>query len=263
MTRARALKQVIRARAAKTGERYTTARRHVLNTQSLAPAPLRAVSPSTPEPEPKPAPKPAPKPSKTASAKPKTSISDAKFRQKTGHGLDHWFEVLDRFGAVEKGHTAAAHHLYEAHGVEGWYAQGITVAYERARGVRAANQRCDGAYEVSVSKVMAGDARRVIDAITDPRSRRRLTGVDSGLATALWQALDVPSSKGFIVRPDGLGRFRYKWGETTVQLYLAPKPGGKVSVVATNMNLSGTAMVEERRAKWRAALESLAKLAAS
>ena len=31
MTRARTLKQVIRARAAKTGERYTTARRHVLN----------------------------------------------------------------------------------------------------------------------------------------------------------------------------------------------------------------------------------------
>jgi hypothetical protein len=31
MTRAAALKKVIRARAAKTGERYTTARRHVLN----------------------------------------------------------------------------------------------------------------------------------------------------------------------------------------------------------------------------------------
>ena len=30
MTRARALKSVIRARVAKTGERYTTARRHVL-----------------------------------------------------------------------------------------------------------------------------------------------------------------------------------------------------------------------------------------
>ena len=31
MTRAKALKNVIRARAAKTGERYTTARRHVLS----------------------------------------------------------------------------------------------------------------------------------------------------------------------------------------------------------------------------------------
>ncbi|HEX7779978.1 MAG TPA: hypothetical protein VF424_12085 [Vicinamibacterales bacterium] len=65
-------------------------------------------------------------------------------RAKTGRGLDHWFEVLDRFGAVEKGHTAAARHLYDAHGVDGWYAQGITVAYERARGVRGVNQRRDG-----------------------------------------------------------------------------------------------------------------------
>ena len=32
MTRARALKQIIRTRAARTGERYTTARRHVLKT---------------------------------------------------------------------------------------------------------------------------------------------------------------------------------------------------------------------------------------
>jgi hypothetical protein len=177
--------------------------------------------------------------------------------------LDHWFEVLDRFAAVAKGHTAAARHLYEAHGVEGWYAQGITVAYERARGVRGANQRCDGAYEVSVSKVMTGNARRVIAAITDARTRRRFTRVDAALVEALWNALDRPSSKGFVVRPDGQGRFRYNWGKTTVQLYLQPKAGGKVSVVATNMKLTGAAMVEERRALWRTALDSLAKLTAS
>ena len=251
MTRARALKQVIRARVAKTGERYATARRMVLKTLPGAAATLLpAVSPSAPEPA-----------TRTA-VKPKTSISDAKFREKTGHGLDHWFDVLDRFGAVEKGHTAAARHLYEAHGVEGWYAQGITVAYERARGVRGANQRCDGAYEVSVSKVMTGNPRRVIAAITDARTRRGLTGVDAALVEALWNALDSPSSKGFVVRPDGLGRFRYNWGKTTVQLYLQPKAGGKVSVVATNMKLTGAAMVEERRAMWRTALNSLAKLTA-
>ena len=62
--------------------------------------------------------------------------------------------MLDRFGGATKGHTALARHLYDEHGVPGWYCQGITVAYERARGARAQNQRCDGAFEVSVSKVM-------------------------------------------------------------------------------------------------------------
>ena len=71
---------------------------------------------------------------KPAVAPTRGSVTDEKAREKTGHGLDHWFAVLDRFGGVEKGHSASARHLYDDHGVPGWYAQGITVAYERARG---------------------------------------------------------------------------------------------------------------------------------
>ncbi|MDO8678523.1 MAG: hypothetical protein Q7R30_08170 [Acidobacteriota bacterium] len=41
MTRARALKQLIRDRAAKTGERYTTARRHILKAVPPRIAPVK------------------------------------------------------------------------------------------------------------------------------------------------------------------------------------------------------------------------------
>jgi hypothetical protein len=124
--------------------------------------------------------------------------------------------------------------------------------------VRVANQRFDGAFEVSVSKVIAAEADAVIKALTDPRRRRRLRGAGGELLEALWAALDSEASKGFVVRPDGLGRFRYRWDGTTVQLYLLPKPGGKVSVVAAHAKLEGPAMVEERRAQWRALLNALA-----
>jgi len=245
MTRARALKQVIRARAARTGERYTTARRHELeDSQQRSVAQPRALAELQPR-----------IPSAAGS---KGGPSDASTIAKTGHGFDHWFAILDRFDAVKKGHTAAAQHLRQGHHVDGWYAQGITLAYERARGVRAANQRFDGVFEVSASKVIAADAAAVIKALTDPRRRRRLSGAGAELLEALWAALDSPASKGFVVRPDGLGRFRYQWDGTTVQLYLLPKPGGKVSVVATNAKLEGPAMVEERRAQWRALLNALA-----
>ena len=248
MTRARALKHAIRARAAKTGERYTTARRHVLNN-------LKLVSPAaTP---------PVVEPKATSAAARKTSkrdspISEAKFVEKTGHGFDHWFAVLDKFDGVKKGHTAAARHLYDVHGVEGWYAQGITVAYERARGVRVANQRCDGAFEVSVSKTIPGSAKTISRVLTDPRERARLETSDRTLLPALATALDAPKSKGFVVRPDGLGRFRYNWGESTVQFYMVPKPGNKMSVVVTNMKLANSGAVEERRVVWRELLNSLA-----
>ena len=247
MTRARALKHVIRARAAKTGERYTTARRHVLNN-------LKLVSPAA---------APSPEPKATAVAARQTSkrdspISEKKFIEKTGYGFDHWFAVLDKFGGIKKGHTAAARHLYDDHGVDGWYAQGITVAYERARGVRVANQRCDGAFEVSVSKTIAGDAKTIIRVLTDPRQRARLKAPDKTLLSALATALEAPKSKGFVVRPDGLGRYRYNWGDTTVQFYMVPKPGNKISVVVTNMKMTSSTMVEERRVIWREMLNSLA-----
>jgi hypothetical protein len=254
MTRARALKTAIRTRASKTGERYTTARRHV----------LKALKGRGGDPERLPSPKPAAVPLKLAAtpapaASAKGSVSDAKSREKTGHGLDHWFGVLDRFGAVEKGHTAAARHLYESHGVDGWYAQGITVAYERARGVRTLNQRCDGDYEVSASKVIGAEATRVVAALSQRRQRARWAAAAApALVGALAAALDAPSSKGFIVRPDGQARYRYKWDATTVQLWVTPKPGGKSTLVVQHMKLASADVVETRRSEWRAAFAAIA-----
>jgi len=246
MTRARALKQIIRARAAKTGERYTTARRHVLHD-------LRVQSPAA-------AARPAGVEASTNAPAPRGQVSDAKARDKTGHGLDHWFAVLDAVGGVPRGHTALARHLSADHGVPSWYCQGITVAYERARGARAVNQRCDGEYEVSVSKVLVATPRDVARALTEPRRRTHwAAGVDAELMKGLARGLAGPSAKGVVVRPDGQGRFRYTWGGTAVQGMLLPKAGGKVSLVVTHGKLSDAAAVERQRAMWRTALEALAR----
>jgi hypothetical protein len=254
MTRARALKQVIRARAAKTGERYTTARRHVLG-EMRRNAPVNAVEITVIRPTSE---SPSAAPPVVTAAITRGTVSDAKVREKTGHGLDHWFDVLDRFGAVQKGHTAAARHLVDAHNVPGWHAQGITVAYERARGVRAVNQRCDGAFEVSVSKVLSADTGTVIKAIADTRRRRQWTSdVDPALVKALASALAAKSSKRFVVRPDGQARFRYKWDGTTVQFYLIPK-ASKVSLAVQHTKLPTADSVDERRAQWRSAFGALA-----
>jgi hypothetical protein len=185
-------------------------------------------------------------------------MSDAKFIERTGHDLDYWFAVLDRFGAVEKGHTATARFLVDAHNVDGWFAQSITVSYERARGVRQVNQRLDGGYEVSVSKTIPRPVRSIVEAITSARRRREWgRTVDPSLMQALGAALDSAASKGFVIRPDGLGRYRYAWDTTTVQFYLTPK-NGKTSVVVTNAKLKRAEMVDARRALWRGALASLA-----
>jgi hypothetical protein len=65
-------------------------------------------------------------------------------------------------------------------------------------------------------------------------------------------------SKGFVVRPDGQGRCRYKWDDTTVQLYLYPKPGGKTSLTVQHTKLADGDAVGRHRAQWRAALAAVA-----
>jgi hypothetical protein len=237
MTRARALKQVIRARAEKTGERYTTARRHILRELNL-PAP--------------PAPPALPAPTKGG-------LSDAKSIEKTGHDLAHWFAVLDKFGGIEKGHTASTAFLYDNHDVPGWYCQGIVVAYERARGKRVMNQRCDGAFEVSVSKVIAAKTPALVKAFTTAKKRKEWSrDADPALVKALEAGLKAPKSKGFITRPDGQARYRFKWADTTVQLNLYPKGPGKTSIVAQQMQLRDAGDVERYRGVWKAAFTALA-----
>ena len=141
----------------------------------------------------------------------------------------------------------------------GWHAQGITVAYERVRGARAANQRGDGEFEVSVSKVIAAPVQDVVKALSDRRRRRWTAGVDADLVTELTGAFDAPTSKGVVVRADGQGRFRYKWAGSTVQMSFLPKASEKVSVAVTNSKLAGAGEVERRRALWRTALDALAR----
>ncbi|MGD9904838.1 MAG: hypothetical protein AB7U83_15345 [Vicinamibacterales bacterium] len=250
MTRARTLKSVIRARIAKTGERYTTARRQVLAARASARATPPPAAPTAP-------------PVRSATSSARGAVSEARVRERTGHGLDHWFAVLDRFGAVAQGHTKAARHLREVHGVDGWYSQGITVSYERARGLRAVNQRVGGDFEVSASKVVAAPPGAVVDALGRPRRRAAWSAeVDPALVAALAAAF-APPSKGFVIRPDGLARFRHKWGATTVQWYVEPRAGGKSTITVANARLADAAMVDTRRRQWRAALTALATWLAS
>lgn len=166
---------------------------------------------------------------------------------------------MDRFGGVDKGHTALTEHLYEKYKVPGWYCQGIVVAYERARGKRVMNQKCDGSFEVSVSKVIAAKTPALVKALSDAKQRKRWSAkADATLVKALDKGLTDPKSKGFVMKPNGEARYRYKWDGMTVQFNLYPKGPGKTSIVASQQKLSGPEAVEPYRALWKTAFAAIA-----
>ena len=250
MTQQKKLKRAVRARSAKTGESYTAARRQVLQARdkkaetgkvSAAPEPIVAVAPAAPR-----ATKPV-----------RGEVSDESARKKTGHGLDHWFAVLDAFGAATKGHTAAAAHLSKDHGVPGWHAQGITVAYERTRGLREMHQSCAGDFQVSVSKTVPATVAEVIGAFKSAERRSAwLQGADPGLIRALKSAFSGDKPREVKTKGSDYAWFRFPWDGSQVEIRVTGKPKG-ASIAMDSTKLAGAQQVEERRAQCRVALEGL------
>jgi hypothetical protein len=245
MTQQKKLKRAIRARSRKTGESFTGARRHIVQA-GRTPAQARAAT-ATPAPA-------APQ----GASKVRKRTGEAGLIKKTGHGYDHWFAVLDTFGAAAKGHTASAAHLAKGHGVPSWHCQMVAVAYERERGLRAMNQSCAGDFQVNVSKVVPASVAEVVDALRSPRRRTRwLESADPALVRPLEAALSGPRPREVKVRDAALARLRYPWDTGAVEIAIMGKPNGRTSVVASMTKLAGPEEVETRRAQWRVALNGL------
>lgn len=258
MTRARTTKSLIRARMAKTGERYTTARRHVLAAATAAPGtpampgvrPAAALTSSVPAPG-----DGAVRASTRPAADARGAVSEARVVERTGHDLAYWFRLLDAFGAAAKGHTASARFLRTDHGVDGWYSQAITVLHERARGIRTVNQRVTGVFAFGASKTVPAPVPEVRAAFEDRRARRGWTrGLDAGLLAALAAGVDGRQGPGFVPRSRGQVSCRFPWGTSRVEILLMPRPDGRTVIHVDHAKLASRADVEARRPLWKAAL---------
>src|SRR4029077_19696334 len=96
------------------------------------------------------------------------SMSDEAVKAKTGRGWMGWFIILNKANAGALTNKDIATLLYEKHNVPGWWAQMITVEYERARGGRQKHEQLDG-FSVSVSKTLQADLGTLYRAFADPK----------------------------------------------------------------------------------------------
>ncbi|MGR0221896.1 hypothetical protein [Agromyces sp. ZXT2-6] len=94
-------------------------------------------------------------------------IGDAKVIETTGRGRDEWFGILDEAGAASWTHPEIAAWLAADQGVDRWWSQHLTVAYEQARGIRSPGQRQDGSFEASVSRTVDLDAVDALHALAN------------------------------------------------------------------------------------------------
>ena len=155
-------KRLVRGRMQKTGESYTAAR-----------AQLRKQKPATSA---------EPRPSQYAVIAGK---SDAIIEERTGCNWERWVKALDRAKAETWPHREIAKYVMEKYKIPGWWAQSVTVGYERIKGLRAVGQRRNGSFEANKSKTFPVPLDRLYQAFADGRTRARwLPGIELTIRTA-------------------------------------------------------------------------------
>ena len=167
---------------------------------------------------------------------------DAILKEKTGRSWERWVQVLDRAQAYTWTHREIATWLREQHGVTGWWAQSVTVGYERIKGLRALGQRRDGSFEANKSRTFAVPLVRLYRAWHDARSRAQwLPGV------------------ALTVRTATRGKYmRITWPDRTSVLVGFEKRGPAKSTVAVQHgNLPDRAAVARMKAFWAERLDAL------
>ena len=147
MTRNESFKRRIRARMAKTDEKYGAARRALI-AQAATPDARSWVA----DPE----------------------HSDAVIREHTDRGWDEWRDLIDAWPGHEHGHAAVASWLQTEHDVDGWWAQAVTVGWERITGRRLPNQMSDGTFTANRSATITIDPVALRELLLDDDARADL-----------------------------------------------------------------------------------------
>jgi hypothetical protein len=212
MTEQKHLKHRVRERMAKTGERYASARAHVIAKAEPAAAP-----------EPTPAPPPPADHDAPPAASPDAVLAA------TGCELRAWFALLDEHEATGWGHTEIARWLREEQAVAGWWAQSVTVSYERARGLREVHETARG-FEAGVSRTIALPAAALFAELHE-----RMTAAAVGVRTA------TPPRHA-----------RYDLPEGRMHLVVEPKGEDRATVYLVHHKLPDSEAVARHKARWRA-----------
>ncbi len=140
--------------------------------------------------------------------------TDASLRAATGRGWEEWRTLLDEWGADTKPHKEIARYVADDFGVRDWWAQAVTIGYERMIGRRASGQRNDGSYSASANKTMIAPPELVLECLV--RDHRRSTWLTS---EALTLRTHTPKSARFDEPESGL----------VVAFFLPPR-GAKTAV---------------------------------
>lgn len=170
-----------------------------------------------------------------------TDISNEAVQKATGKEWREWFSVLDAEDSTAKPHKEIAAWLSENYDISGWWAQMVTVQYERERGMREIHEKKDG-FEASKSKTINVSIDKLYKAWADEKQR------------TAW--LD---DAGFRVRKANKNKsIRITWhDDTNVVAGFYAKGTEKTQLTIQHNKLANQDDVQQRKAYWQKQIKQL------
>ena len=213
------LKRLIRARMAKTGESYTAARAHFVSEsgQKLHPGQLPIEYQKL------------------------AGMSDDAIAKATAKSWPEWTTYLDELDAYTWEHRDIAAHLDASFDFGGWWAQTVTVGYERLRGLRDYGQRRGGDYDVNKSRTVPVRLAELWNAFEDDHRKAWLAEP----ALDFHRSTPMKSKRGSL--PDG----------TKVDVYFTDKGPEKSSVSIQQRGIPTREEAEAAKRVWGERLDRL------
>jgi hypothetical protein len=163
-------------------------------------------------------------------------LNEASVLKNTGKPLSHWYTILDDWGTNQKAHKEIAHYLKQEQKLPSWWCQMVAVQYERDRGKRKVNQKCDGEFSISKSLTVEVPVAKVYAFWKDPRSR------------SAWLEPDTLE----ITTANYNKNIRGKWdnGQSRVEIRFYPKGKTKTQAVIDHGKLNGLKDVAKFKKFW-------------
>jgi uncharacterized protein YndB with AHSA1/START domain len=236
-------KRLVRARMVKTGEAYTAARAVLLLKDWLGAAAEAAAA----------AGKSA---ASSSAAAPAASLadfaklagkSDQAIKAKTGCTWDRWVWALDQVKAHQWPHREIAKYVHEKYKIDGWWAQTVTVGYERIKGIREIGQRLSGEYQATKSRTIPVSLTRLYRAFSQPRLRSQwLPDVTIAVRKA------TPNKSMRITWENG----------TSVEVWFISKERSKAQVAIQHGKLTSKEVANRMKQFWTERLDALEQMLA-
>ncbi|MCI0532189.1 MAG: hypothetical protein L0Y74_09620 [candidate division Zixibacteria bacterium] len=170
-----------------------------------------------------------------------SGVSDQAVKKATGRDWKDWFAFLDKSGGRKKNHKEIVASL-SRYKLNGWWRQMITVAYERARGLRVKYQKPEG-FEISVSRAISVPVAESFRYWEDPQLRSKWLG-----------------KNGIVIRtsaPHKSMRLTWSDGKTSLSLSFLPKGKEKSQIVVQHGKLPDAGAAEKMKIYWSRKLDRL------